>query len=122
LNEVEKLYGSRGYVNARIKVEPQFDEAAGTVAFLLEVKEDYVYHMGELEFRGLDNSLIAKLRAAWNLRPGDVYDATYVNRYIPEANKLLPAALDWGVAVHVTANVRDKTVDVDLQYTARAPR
>jgi outer membrane protein insertion porin family len=122
LNEVEKLYGSRGYVNARIKVEPQFDEAAGTVAFLLEVKEDYVYHMGVLEFRGLDNSLIAKLRAAWNLRPGDVYDATYVNRYIPEANKLLPAALDWGVAVHVTANVRDKTVDVDLQYTARAPR
>jgi outer membrane protein assembly factor BamA len=122
LAEVQKLYGSRGYVNSRINVEPQFDEAAGTVAFLLDVKEDYVYRMGDLDFRGVDNGLIAKLRGVWTLQRGEVYDASYVSRYIPQANKLLPATLDWGVTVHVTPNIREKTVDVDLQYTARAPR
>jgi len=78
--------------------------------------------MGELEFRGLDNSLTAKLRAAWKIRPGDVYDSTYLKEFLPQARKLLPPSLDWEVSSHVTAIAREKTVDVDLQYTAKAPK
>jgi outer membrane protein assembly factor BamA len=121
LQQVRKLYGTRGFIAASIEADAQFDEAAATVAIRLEVKEDFVYHMGELEFRGLDNSLTAKLRDAWKLRQGDVYDATYLNSYLPEAHKLLPTRLDWEVSSHVTANVRDKTVDVDLVYSVKAP-
>ena len=47
----------------------------------LDVTEGFAYHMGELEFRGLDNSLTAKLRDAWKLRPGDIYDSTYLSEY-----------------------------------------
>jgi hypothetical protein len=122
LQEVKTLYGARGYINCSVKIDEQFDDAARTVAIRLEVTEDSVYRMGELDFRGLDNSLTAKLRSAWKLRQGDVYDGTYLKEYLPEANRLLPASLDWGVTPHVTANVRDKTVDVDLQYTAKAPK
>jgi hypothetical protein len=122
LQEVKTLYGSRGYINCSITVDTQFDDAARAVAIRLEVKEDSVYRMGELEFRGLDNSLTAKLRSAWKLRQRDVYDATYLKEYLPEANKLLPRSLDWSVVPHVTANIRDKTVDVDLQYTVKAPK
>src|SRR4030088_1441751 len=53
LEEVRNLYGSHGYLNANIKLEPQLDDAAGTVSYRLEVREDYVYRMGELEFRGI---------------------------------------------------------------------
>jgi hypothetical protein len=77
--------------------------------------------MGDLEFRGLDNGLTAKLREAWKLRAGDVYDATYLKQYLPEAEKLLPSRVDWEVTPHVTANIKDKTVDVDLIYLAKAP-
>lgn len=122
LAEVQTLYGSRGFVTASIKANAEFDDAKSIVTFRLEVKEDYIYHMGELQFRGLDNGLTAKLRAAWKLRPGDVYDAGYLKDYLAEANKLLPQAFDWGVDPHVTANVRDKTVDVDLQYTVKVPK
>jgi outer membrane protein insertion porin family len=122
LASVRDIYAAKGYIRASINPEAQLDDSANTVVFHLDVKEDYVYHMGELEFRGLDNSLTAKLRAAWKLRPGDVFDATYLNQYLPQAKKLLPAALDWEVVSHVTANLRDKTVDVDLQYSAKAPR
>jgi len=122
LRAVQELYGSRGYVTAAIKVNAEFDDAAGTVAYELAVDEGPLYHMGALEFRGIDNSLTAKLRAAWKLRPGDVYDASYLKEYLPQARKLLPASLDWEVTPHVTAMTRDKTVDVDLQYTAKAPR
>ena len=122
LAAVRTLYSSRGYIAAAITPQAQFNDAEGTVAIRLDVKEGDVYKMGELEFRGLDNSLTAKLRAAWKLRAGDVYDATYLKEYLAKANKLLPAALDWDVASHVTANIRDKTVDVDLQYSAKAPK
>jgi outer membrane protein assembly factor BamA len=122
LKAVQKLYASHGFVGATVKAAAQFDEAAGTVAMAIEVKEGFAFHMGELEFRGLDNSLTAKLRDAWKLRPGDVYDANYLEEYLPAARKLLPASLDWDVDPHVTANARDKTVDVDLVYSVKAPR
>ena len=121
LKEVQQLYGSRGFVVAAVQANAQFDDDAANVVLHLEVKEGSVYRMGDLEFRGLDNSLTAKLRNAWKLRPGDVYDATYLDQYLPEAQKLLPSRLDWEVTPHVTANVRDKTVDVDLIYSVKAP-
>jgi outer membrane protein assembly factor BamA len=122
LKDIQKLYGSRGFMTATIKPDAEFDDAAGTVVLRLEVAEGAVYHMGELEFRGLDNSLMAKLRGAWKIRPGQVYDATYLSEYLAAAQKLLPVNLDWDVAPHVTANVRDKTVDVDLIYSVKAPK
>ncbi len=122
LRTVQQLYGSRGYVTAAVKADAQFDDVAGTVAYDLVVTEGAVYHMGELEFRGIDNGLTAKLRAAWKIRPGDIYDAGYLNEFLPLARKLLPAAIDWEVSPHVTVMAKDKTVDVDLQYTARAPK
>jgi outer membrane protein assembly factor BamA len=122
LKDIQKLYGSRGFIAATINADPEFDDVADTVVLHLKVKEGAVYHMGELEFRGLDNSLTAKLRGAWKIRPGQVYDATYLSEYLPVAQKLLPPSLDWEVASHVTANVRDKSVDIDLIYSVKAPK
>jgi outer membrane protein assembly factor BamA len=122
LKDIQKLYGSRGYVTAAIKPDAEFDDTAGVVTIHLDVKEGFVYHMGDLEYRGLDNSLMAKLRAAWKIRQGEVFDSTYLSEYLPAAQKLLPATLDWEVSPHVTANARDKTVDVDLIYAVKAPK
>jgi outer membrane protein assembly factor BamA len=122
LKSIRELYETRGYILASVKVDAQFDDAAGTVALHLAVDEGSVYRMGELEFRGIDNNLTARLRAAWKIRPGEVYDATYLKQFLPQARKLLPSGLDWEVDPHVTAITRDKTVDVDLQYTAKAPQ
>ncbi len=122
LKVIQKLYGSRGFMATTIKPDAEFDDATGTVVLRLDVEEGAVYHMGELEFRGLDNSLMAKLRAAWKLRAGEVYDESYLNEYLPAAQKLLPANLDWEVSPHVTANIREKTVDVDLIYAVKAPK
>jgi outer membrane protein insertion porin family len=121
VEEVRNLYGSHGYLNATIRLEPQLDDAAATAIYHLEVREDYVYHMGELEFRGLDNILAAKLRTRWKLRPGEVYDSSYLRQFLTEANKLLPTNFDWGIETHVTPNSHDKTVDVEIHYTVKAP-
>jgi outer membrane protein insertion porin family len=122
VEEVRSLYGSHGYLNAAIKLEPQLDDAAATVIYHLVVGEDYVYHMGELEFRGIDNILAAKLRTVWKLRPGGLYDSSYLRQFLTEANKLLPTNFDWGIETHVTPNSHDKSVDVEIHYTVKAPQ
>jgi outer membrane protein assembly factor BamA len=122
LKDIQKLYGSHGFVTTTIKADAEFNDAASTVVIHLIVTEGFAYHMGELEFRGLDNSLTAKLRNAWKIRPGDVYDSSYLSEFLPAALKLLPTTLDWDVASHVTANVRDKSVDVDIIYSVKAPK
>ena len=120
LADIQKLYGSKGYVTAGFKTQADFDDAAGTVQIHIAVNEGYQYRMGDLNYRGLDNSLTAKLRNVWKLRAGDVYNADYLDQYLPIAHKLLPSNFDWDVASHVTPNLRDKTVDVDLIYTVKA--
>jgi outer membrane protein assembly factor BamA len=122
LKDIQKLYGSRGFIAASLKANAQFDDAASNVAMTIDVKEGSVYHMGDLEFRGLDNSLTAKLRDAWKIRQGDVYNAGYIDEYLPLAYKLLPPNFDWEVSPHVTANAHDKTVDVDLIYSVKATK
>ena len=108
MKKVQELYGERGFVTTTIKVNAQLDNAASTATYLLEVSEGPVYRMGELAFRGIDNNLEARLRAAWKIRPGDVYDASYLERYLPQARKLLPANVDWEVSSHVTAISREQ--------------
>ncbi len=120
LAAVRTLYQNKGYMLASIKANADFNDAAHTVEMVLAVDEDAVYHMGDLQYRGLDNLLMAKLRDAWTLQKGDVYDASYLKKYLRDTHKLLPTNFDWDIQPHVTANVDSKTVDVDLQYIVKA--
>jgi len=122
LQTIQHAYGARGFVTTTIKANASYDDAAQSVAFELVVTEGPLFHMGELAFRGIDNALEARLRGAWRIHPGEVYDASYLQEFLPKARKLLPANMDWDVTPHVTAILKDKTVDVDLVYTAKAPQ
>ena len=120
LDHARQLYGSLGYIRAAIEPVAQFDESAGTVKYTLNVSEDEQYKMGELDIRGVDRAQEQKLRDLWKLRAGDVYNAGALQAFLPEAVKALPRNLDWTTTHHVTANVRDKTVDVEIHFTAQA--
>jgi outer membrane protein insertion porin family len=122
LRSIQQLYGSRGFVTTTLKADVAYDDSGPSVAYQIQVTEGPLFHMGELAFRGIDNNLEARLRAAWKLRPGEIYDSTYLKEFLPKARKLLPPTIDWEVSSHVTAILKDKTVDVDLQYSAKAPQ
>jgi len=116
LEQVHKLYGTRGYMTASVKPEEQLDNAAATVAYQLEVNEGEVFHLGDLDFLGVDTKTADRLRGAWELRDSDPYDTSYPQRFIKEAWKLLPASSNWTVSVHEAVNEKDKTVDLTLRY------
>jgi outer membrane protein assembly factor BamA len=115
LEAVQKLYGTRGYLAARVRPIPQMDDTQSTVAYQLQVHEGDVYHMGELDIQGLDAHTTARLVEAWKLRGGDVYDASYPQQFLNDTNHVIPLA-PWKISVHNSLNEKDKTVDVTLRF------
>jgi len=86
---VLEAYGSTGYIQARCAPEPQYDDAARTVTYAFNVQEGAQYRMGRLLITGLFESapFADQIRAAWQLKPGNIYNATYLRKFLRE---------DWG--------------------------
>jgi len=121
LEAVRKLYGTKGYMVAKVKPEAKLDEAAKTVDYTLVVSEGDVFHLGDLDIQGLDPKTVDRLQEAWTLRETDPYDSTYPQRFFQETIKLLSRDVTWTISIHEGVNEEDKTVDVSLRYGIKPP-
>lgn len=121
LEEVHKVYTTRGYMMAKVKAEPKLDDEAKTVAYTLQVSEGDVFHLGDLDIQGLDPKTTGRLREAWTLRESDPYDSTYPKRFFDDTVKLLSRDVTWTISIHEGVNEEDKTVDVSLRYGIKPP-
>lgn len=121
LDEVHKIYTTRGYMMAKVNAEPKLDDEAKTVAYTLQVSEGDVFHLGDLDIQGLDPKTTDRLREAWTLRESDPYDSTYPKRFFDDTVKLLSRDVTWTISIHEGVNEEDKTVDVSLRYGIKPP-
>lgn len=115
LDQVKKLYGARGYLEAHAEAVPQFDDGASSVRFQLQVHEGEVYRMGDLEILGLDSRTAARLVDDWKLRGGEVYDSSYPKRFLGEAIHDLAPTVQWQMGFYESVNEKEKTVDVTVR-------
>jgi outer membrane protein assembly factor BamA len=115
LDEIKRLYGSRGYMGARVTSTPEMNETDATVKYLFQVQEGDVYKMGDLEVRGLDSKTTERMATAWKLREGDTYDAQYPKKFLETAFSMLPGE-DWNITLHESVEEKDKVVDVSLHF------
>jgi len=116
IENVSKLYRSRGYMMVQIKPDAQIDDEKSTVRYRLNVVEGDLYRMGELEILGLDTQARARMRAAWTLREGQPYNADYPKKFLDDTRDLVPRGVQWAVSVHETPDAKDKTVDVEIRF------
>jgi outer membrane protein insertion porin family len=121
IENVSKLYRSRGYMTVQIKPDARFDEEKiddekSTVRYRLNVVEGDLYRMGELEILGLDTQARARMRAAWTLREGQPYNADYPKKFLDDTRDLVPRGVQWAVSIHETPDAKDKTVDVEIRF------
>lgn len=116
IENVGKLYRSRGYVTVQIKPDIQFDEEKSTVHYDLNIVEGDLYKMGELEILGLDTQATARMQAAWTLREGQPYNADYPEKFRDDTGQLLPRGVRWVISIHETLEAKDKTVGVEIRF------
>jgi outer membrane protein insertion porin family len=115
LADVRRLYGTKGYMAPSVEPKPEMQDSDSTVRYTIEVKEGDIFHMGEIEIRGVDEKTRNKLLFSWRLKEGDAYDSGYVERFVKASLEQLPAGFKWNVIPHEALN-DDRTVDVSLRY------
>jgi outer membrane protein assembly factor BamA len=116
IDNLGKLYRSRGYMTVQIKSDIQFDEERNTVHYDLNIVEGDLYRMGELEILGLDTQATARIEGAWTLREGQPYNADYPEEFRDHTGELLPRGVRWVISIHETLEAKDKTVDVEVRF------
>ena len=85
--QIELEYGHRGYLDAKITPVPKFDDASGTVRYDVTILEGPQYRMGELVITGLSVDAERRLRNAWRLAPGQVFDKTFLDSTLSKLEK-----------------------------------
>lgn len=84
LKDVQRLYGTKGRIDAHFNAEPDFDDAAQRVTFRIDVREGPEYRMGAVEFKGFSEEDAEALKQKWQLGVGAVYDESYSGRFMRE--------------------------------------
>ncbi len=117
LEEIQRLYGLRGYITAAVISRTAFDDAAKSVVFEIDVREGDLYKMGKLEIAGVDSTRAEALKNFCELAPGQPYNRSYWSEFISKSGRLLPAhPAGWKAIPSETINPDSKTVDVTLTF------
>lgn len=111
LGSISRIYGTKGYIEARLKSRYRFDDAAMTVAVDIEVHEGDQYKMGKVTFEGLSPSASASLSKLWALNAGDVYDSSYPGLFLVTASRQFNLS---SVKVNTQQTIQKETKTVDI--------
>ena len=76
LDRIQETYGHLGYLDAKVESEADFDDQAQTVWYRITIQEGRLYKFGKLVLTGISPSGEKRLRAAWPILSGDVFDKT----------------------------------------------
>lgn len=116
---LQTAYGHRGYLDAQIQEQEAFDETNHRAAYRVTISEGPQYHMGDLVLTGLSPESERRLRAAWRIPKGEVFDGTYyqsfLNQGIPDLFKGTPTAQD-KIGRYLQKNPGAGTVDVMIDF------
>lgn len=81
LKNVEKAYGSRGYLTPTVQSTAEYDDAASLVTYSFKINEGPRYFMGDLSITGLSPADAAELKSKWTMGNNAVFDASYVDQF-----------------------------------------
>ena len=116
LDDLRKLYGTRGYVNMVAGPVPSIDESRRIIDLLLEVDEGEAYDFGRLYLQGVEPHPGAgkALQDSWKPLEGRRYNPVELQHW------LLANHFDWKVSalasdsIRTTQDAESRVVDVTL--------
>jgi outer membrane protein insertion porin family len=85
------VYQKLGRVETQILPKPVFDDVNRRVTLNVEITEGPQFRMGNFIVKGLPEKDVLRLQERWTLKPGDIYDGTYLGDFIKKlvADKLI---------------------------------
>jgi outer membrane protein insertion porin family len=119
---IASRYTSKGYLDFHMTPHPQFDDAAGTVSYTIDLNPGPVYHLALLKFDNVSDDLRKLLMRNWQMLPGDPFDASYVSNFVIKAQTADPVLQRTLAGVKVTYDVRADPVSHDVNLVMKLER
>ena len=66
----------------KLNADPQFDDAAHQISYRVSISEGPQYRMGDMVITGLSLDAEKRLRQAWQIAPGQVFDDGYYEKHM----------------------------------------
>jgi hypothetical protein len=99
---VHDACNAHGYLDCAIVTHPSFNESAHIVNYSLEVDPGSQYRLGSVKFDGAPDVMAARLKLAWKMAPGDVFDESYLSNFAALAQKKDKPLSKWMQSVNTT--------------------
>jgi outer membrane protein insertion porin family len=113
LQLLTNAYGAKGYLDAKVLAPPTIDRAAHQVAYSISVVPGPQYRFRSVRWPSVSEAQAKVFAAAWQLKPGDVYDSLYPLKFLEE-NAMLRSQ---GYRMNVMLKRDSSTLTVDLSIT-----
>lgn len=84
---IAREYSHVGYLDATLDAKASFDDAAARVSYAVTVSEGSQYRMGEMVITGLSLDGERKLRQAWIIASGAIFDEMYFEAFVKRIAK-----------------------------------
>jgi outer membrane protein assembly factor BamA len=121
-DKIREEYGRRGYLDASVEPETSINEAARTASYKIANSEGSQYHMGGWVITGISTNGEQRVRAAFPIAAGDVFDKIKYEEFLialqdhsKEIFGNLPVHYD-GVGHWLRPDAARATVDVLLDF------
>ncbi|MFZ3200282.1 MAG: POTRA domain-containing protein [Candidatus Acidiferrales bacterium] len=85
---VSDAYARLGYLDVDLKPAPQFDDFSNRVTYAVAVTEGTQYRMGNLVLTGLSIDGEQRIRAAWKIPPGAIFDKSMYDDFLASGIKM----------------------------------
>jgi outer membrane protein assembly factor BamA len=114
INAIRAAHGKLGFIRAVLTTTPVFEDAGRLVSYRISVNEGGQYRMGNLILNGLPDKEVERAKKKWKLKPGDVFDSSYLNEY---TRTDLDAKWSARIAdIKFNANKENLTVDLTIFF------
>lgn len=103
---VRDAYHAHGYLDCSVISHPSYNEATHIANYNLEVAPGSQYRLASVKFDGAPDAMAAKLRLAWKMALGDVFDESYVSNFAAQAQKKDKPMTKWMQTVVTTYDIK----------------
>jgi outer membrane protein insertion porin family len=115
LHVLTNAYEAKGYLDAQVLAPPTIDRTAHQVAYTISVIDGPQYRFKSVRWPSISEPMEKSFDGAWQMKPGDVYDAGYIVRFLAQNS---PFARQGYVAnIALKRNSSDLTVDLTVTFT-----
>jgi outer membrane protein assembly factor BamA len=115
--EAHRIYGKKGHLKVGLNRKPVFDDARQLVTYQVAVTEGPQYSMGQVTIAGLPEDEARRVKGAWGLKTGDVFDTSYISAFLDKVERerlIEQSGRTGGLKVESDLKLDDQKLTVDV--------